>query len=71
MLYFKVNVPGWERMLRIAAGVAVAILAALYANMPAVVWIGIAGGLMFALTGLVGFCPMCALAGRKPAGSGS
>ena len=65
MFYFKINVPGWERLLRVAAGVCVAILAALYANAPTVMWIGVAGGLMFGLTGLVGFCPMCALVGRK------
>jgi hypothetical protein len=71
MFYFKVNVPGWERLLRLAAGVGVAVLAALYANTPALAWIGMAGGLMFALTGLVGFCPMCAMVGRKPVGSQS
>ena len=71
MLYFKVNVPAWERLLRLAMGVAVAILAALYADTMVVTWIGVAGGLMFALTGLVGFCPMCAMVGRKPFGTRS
>ena len=71
MLFFKVNVPGWERLLRIVAGICVAILAALYVNAPVVAWIGMAGGFMFALTGLVGFCPMCAMVGRKPMGSQS
>ena len=33
---------------------------------PIGMWIGIAAGLMFAVTGLVGFCPMCAMVGRKP-----
>jgi hypothetical protein len=69
VFYFKVNVPGWERLLRVAAGVAVAILAAMYATAPAVMWTGVAGGFMFALTGLVGFCPMCAMVGRKAVGS--
>lgn len=65
MFYFKTNVPGWERFLRIAAGAAVAVLAFAFARRSVGTWIGIAGGLMFAVTGLVGFCPMCAMVGRK------
>ena len=68
MLYFKRNVPGWERFLRIAAGLAVAVIAFYFARLPIGMWVGIAGGIMFALTGLVGFCPMCAMVGRKPVG---
>ncbi len=66
MLYFKTNLPGWERFARIAAGLVAAILAFMFALAPIGMWIGIAGGMMFALTGLVGFCPMCAMVGRKP-----
>jgi uncharacterized protein YqfA (UPF0365 family) len=68
MLYFKRNLPGWERFLRIAAGIAVAVLAVYFAQLPIGMWVGIAGGVMFAATGLVGFCPMCAMVGRKPVG---
>ncbi len=68
MLYLKRNLPLWERALR-AAG-AIALLAAAW-------WTGIpVGGLLFwlmaasaatlALTGVVGFCPACAMVGRKP-----
>jgi Inner membrane protein YgaP-like, transmembrane domain len=66
MLYLKRNVPGWERFIRIAAGLAAAGLAYAYAQGTIGMWIGIAGGVMFAATGLVGYCPMCAVAGRKP-----
>ncbi|WP_062478574.1 YgaP family membrane protein [Variovorax boronicumulans] len=61
MLYVK-NVPGWERALRIALGLAFAAM-----NWPAnalAVAVGLMGA-MLALTGLVGFCPMCAMVGRK------
>ena len=66
MLYLKRNVPGWERFISIAAGLAAAGLAFTYAQGSIGMWIGIAGGVMFAATGLVGYCPMCAVAGRKP-----
>ena len=68
MFYLKRNVPGWERAIRVALGVAAAGLAVAWAPAPVGMWIGIAGGLTFAVTGLVGFCPMCAMVGRKPVG---
>ncbi|MDP9912211.1 hypothetical protein J2W27_004335 [Variovorax boronicumulans] len=63
MLYVK-NLPGWERALRIALGLIGLAFAAL--NWPAnalAVAVGLMGA-MLALTGLVGFCPMCAMVGR-------
>ena len=65
MFYVK-NVPGWERALHIVMGLAS--LAFAFMN-----WgtasVAVAAGLMgavLALTGLFGFCPMCAMVGRKP-----
>lgn len=63
MLYVK-NVPGWERALRIALGLIGLAFAAM--NWPAdvlAVAVGLMGA-MLALTGLIGFCPMCAMVGR-------
>lgn len=63
MFYVK-NVPGWERVLRVLAG----LLAAAFG------WfmLGGAAGVALALgaagivgSGLFGFCPMCALVGRR------
>lgn len=68
MLYFKRNLPGWERFARIAAGAAAAGLAFTFVPSPIAMWAGVAGGVMFAATGLVGFCPMCAMVGRGPVG---
>lgn len=63
MLYVK-NLPLWERALRIGGGTAAAAYAAL--NMGSVWgWAMVAGGVGAALTGLFGFCPACALAGRR------
>lgn len=63
MFYVK-NVPGWERVLRVAVGLAV-----VYAGF---VLLGGVWGTVVALSaagivasGLIGFCPMCALVGRR------
>jgi hypothetical protein len=66
MFYLKRNVPVVERGLRVVAGIAGAGLAIAFARQPIGMWVGIACGLMFAVTGLVGYCPMCAIGGRKP-----
>ncbi|HBP6529885.1 DUF2892 domain-containing protein [Pseudomonas aeruginosa] len=64
MFYVK-NVPNWERALRIVAGLmAFAFAAISWGTSNLAVGAGIMGA-MLAMTGLVGFCPMCALAGRK------
>ena len=62
--FFVKNVPGWERVLRLVAAVATVVLAFVSLRAP---WsfVVAASGIGFALTGLVGFCPMCALAGRR------
>lgn len=48
--------------MRIAFGVAVAVAAVVYLT-GAAAWLVALGGAGFALTGLVGYCPMCAMAG--------
>jgi hypothetical protein len=65
MFYLKRNVPALERGLRVVAGLAGAGLALALAPSPVGMWAGVAAGLMFAVTGLVGYCPMCAMVGRK------
>lgn len=63
MIYVK-NLPWWERLLRIGAGTSIAAYALLSVG-------GVLGGAIVAcgagaaLTGLFGFCPACALAGRR------
>lgn len=63
MVYVK-NLPVWERSLRIGLGTAVAAYALL--NIDGLLgWAVIAAGVGAAITGLFGFCPACALAGRR------
>jgi Protein of unknown function (DUF2892) len=63
MWYVK-NLPNWERIVRFVAAAFMAACAWRYFNTP-VGWIFAAAGVITVLTSLVGFCPMCALAGRK------
>ncbi|MBI3432467.1 MAG: DUF2892 domain-containing protein [Hydrogenophilales bacterium] len=63
MFYVK-NLPGWERWLRVGGGVVMAV----YALMSVAGIVGgllVAAGIGTALSGVLGFCPMCALAGRR------
>jgi hypothetical protein len=67
MLYFKHNLPAWERAIRIVAGLLLAGMAMLFSGaLPALTWLGFASGTMLAITGFIGFCPMCAMVGRRP-----
>ncbi len=63
MLYVK-NLPTWERILRFVASLAMALCAYEFRGHPA--------GIVFAvlavfntLTAVFGFCPACAMAGRR------
>ena len=63
MLYIK-NLPVWERILRVVVGV---VLVGLTLSGIVGTW-GIAiisAAVVLLLTGFIGFCPACALAGRR------
>lgn len=67
MLYVK-NVPTWERALRIL--VALGLLAwGLWGGAGPWAWAAVASAAGLSLSGLLGFCPACALVGRRPAGN--
>lgn len=63
MIYIK-NLPTWERLLRIGLG-AVAVAYAVVTVGGLLGWAIAASGIGAALTGIFGFCPACALAGRR------
>ncbi|MCX7173583.1 MAG: DUF2892 domain-containing protein [Proteobacteria bacterium] len=64
MFYVK-NVPTWERVLRVVMGMMALAFAAMNWGVSGLaVGMGIMGA-MLAMTGLFGFCPMCAMVGRK------
>lgn len=62
-MFFIKNVPIWERVLRIVLGLAALGFAALSWGNPLAIGVGITGAVL-SLTGLLGFCPMCAMFGR-------
>jgi Protein of unknown function (DUF2892) len=64
MIYRK-NLYSWEAMLRILVGPGLAAYA-FFAMAPGwLAYVLVASGIGFAITGLVGWCPMCAMIGRK------
>ncbi len=64
MFYVK-NVPNWERILRVVMGLMALVFAAMNWGVSTIaVGVGVMGAVL-ALTGLIGFCPMCAMVGRK------
>jgi hypothetical protein len=63
-VFFIKNLPNWERVLRIVLALAVVGVAFATLAFPWN-WIVAAGGLGFGFSGVVGFCPMCAVFGRR------
>ncbi|RXT42019.1 YgaP family membrane protein [Bradyrhizobium betae] len=62
MAFYRKNIGGLHQAVRVLLGIAVAVAAFVYFT-GAVAWLIALGGAGFALTGLVGYCPMCAMAG--------
>jgi len=65
MLYHK-NLPGWERGLRIALGAALVFYGVALAGSTLLMALALASAAVVLITGFVGFCPVCSLAGRAP-----
>ena len=64
MLYVK-NVPALERVIRVLMGIVLIGASLAYFGPTTMGWVaGIAGG-MAAMSGLLGFCPACAMVGRR------
>lgn len=67
-MLFRKNLPVWERALRSAGGlllIASGLLGPWFAGSP-VGYIVAVAGVMAVLTGFVGYCPACAVVGRRP-----
>jgi len=63
MFYIK-NVPVWERTVRVLLSIAVGVWG--YQAFPGALGIGIVvSAVFFSLTGFFGFCPACAMVGRR------
>ena len=62
MALYRKNIGSLHQAIRVALGIAAAIAAFVYLSSVAA-WLVALGGLGFALSGFVGYCPMCAMAG--------
>jgi hypothetical protein len=65
-MFYPKNVPNWERVIRIGLGIvliAIPLLLQSFGQIGAIVLI--ASGVFTIVTGFVGWCPACALVGRK------
>jgi hypothetical protein len=65
MFFLKRNLPVWERFMRVAAGAVVAWLLLSGQLHGMMYWAGIATAATLVLTAFVGFCPACAMIGRR------
>ena len=63
MLYVK-NVPTWERALRILAAIGL-VAWGVWGGAGPWGWAALAAAAGLSLSGLLGFCPACALVGRR------
>ena len=62
--FYMKNVPVWERVLRVLAALGATAFAFAVLHSPWS-WLTAASGIALAVTGLVGFCPICAMVGRR------
>ncbi len=65
MFYFKKNVTRWERVARVIGGGMLATAGWLLYEGISAGYILIAIGAMSLVTGMMGFCPACAMVGRR------
>ncbi len=65
-MFYRKNLPAWERACRIFVGLALICAAVLLPLGNLWMWIAVGAGVIAACTGFIGFCPMCAMVGRKP-----
>ena len=63
-MFYQKNLPLWERSVRLLAALGMGACAVNFWGTPAG-WTFAAGAAIMAATSVVGFCPMCALAGRR------
>lgn len=62
MAFYHNNIGRTQQVLRIALGAAAAVLGLAYLSGPWS-WLATASGIGLALTGFIGWCPACAVAG--------
>jgi Protein of unknown function (DUF2892) len=64
-MFYRKNLPGWERTMRVIAGIAMIACGLLGLPGTPIGYLIAGSGGVAIMTGFFGFCPMCAMAGRK------
>jgi hypothetical protein len=64
-MFYRKNLPGWERAIRVIAGILLIGWGLLAFPATPLGYVIAAGGATAILTSIFGFCPMCAMVGRK------
>jgi hypothetical protein len=64
-MFYRKNLPGWERAARLLGGAAMIGCGLLGLPGMPIGYLIAGAGVVTAMTGFFGFCPMCAMAGRK------
>lgn len=64
-MFYRKNLPGWERAMRAVGGIMMIAYGrmAMSGAMPGYLLVGT--GVVAIATGIFGFCPMCAMVGRR------
>lgn len=64
-MFYRKNLPSWERSARVVGGAVMIAYGLLgLAGMP-IGYLLVGAGAVTAMTGFFGFCPMCAMVGRR------
>jgi hypothetical protein len=64
-MFYRKNLPGWERTARVLGGVAMIGWGLVSLQGMPIGYLIAGAGVVTAMTGFFGFCPMCAMAGRR------
>lgn len=69
MFYLKRNLPGFERIVRLALALCLAVVAHTFMSTGLLEIATYSVAALLTCTAVVGFCPACAMIGRKAVGS--
>jgi hypothetical protein len=67
-MFYPNNVPQWERLIRVIGGIiliTLSVVSLTSGNTPLLGIIGLASAFFLIITGFIGWCPACAMIGRK------
>ena len=64
-MFYRKNLPGWERAMRVIGGVGMIAYGLIGLSGTTAGYAIAGGGAVAILTGFFGFCPMCAMVGRR------